>query len=456
MARSIDLLPAIVEAAGQGAVKGAPGPEFDRSRRRGSTTIVPFTPAVGRTVRQMNAATEAIADGLGAHMVTVDELGRGRGAMVVMWEDPWPEVIRWHWPADPWDGFTIATTTDGRPITTRPVGTHWLLGGATRSGKTSMLHGLIAGSMTARGGHIVVGIDPKGNEFNGYGPRMSAIARGMNLADAVQLLRAVCAHARRTAELMGEYGIDELHRPDPERGLHTVFVAIDELKVIVQDQEYGPECLRLIDELTFLRTSAGVSVAAAIQRPMANEVGPIRENMLNRACFKVKSQDQTRVILGHQDVDPRHLPARKGLAYLDIEGDDDVGCPLVKAHYLSREDRAALAQATASARPDVELGGEVERAGAANPVVLPEPEPKRRARGKRPPRRKAPEGCPVADASGMAYAHRLRAWQERGDAPSCDVCATPVEWSAAKVDPDMTEEVRVVCETCDKVARAAA
>ncbi|MEU5839680.1 FtsK/SpoIIIE domain-containing protein [Streptomyces diacarni] len=103
---------------------------------------------------------------------------------------------------------------------------HWLIVGATRSGKSTLINALVAG--LARQRVALVGIDCKGGmELSLYGPRLSALAT--NRAQAVKLLGALFdltldrMTACRTARVRNVWGLPEDERPVP------IVVIVDEL-----------------------------------------------------------------------------------------------------------------------------------------------------------------------------------------------------------------------------------
>ena len=343
---------------------------FRRAERTGPAVVeVMFTPAFGKTVADHRKHASAFEAVLGAHRVFVDEISPGTGRLVILDRDPWPKIMPWIWPEDPWAGFAVATDLRGRTISTGPVGAHWLAGGMTRSGKSSLLRTLTAGGAVAPG-HAIVGIDPKGTELDEWEPRMSHLVAA-DPKETLVTLRVVEQFAEAQFARMRSQHIKEVHRPG--RGLHTVQVIVDELQAVIDYPKHGADCLDILTRLAYLYTSAGVSVVCAMQKPEANDIGKLRANLGRRACFAVREPNHTQVILGHQEVDAHKLDPRTGLAYLDTEGHK--GIPLVKAHYLDADDSVIIAEGTAGLRPSIDVFDELAAAGGANPVILSDEQP---------------------------------------------------------------------------------
>jgi S-DNA-T family DNA segregation ATPase FtsK/SpoIIIE len=234
---------------------------------------------------------------------------------------------------------------------------HWLIVGATRSGKSTLVNALVAG--LARQPVALVGIDCKGGmELSLYAPRLSALAT--NRGQAVKLLAAlvdlttdrmaVC----RAARVRNIWGLPDKERPVP------VVVIVDEIAELFliasrsekdEAQAAGTALIRLAQ----LGAALGVFLVVAGQRvgsDMGTGVTALRAQLAGRVCHRVSDPGTAEMALG--DLNPDALkaaqaitPEQAGTAVL-ASGD---GWERARSHLIPEEEAQAVAEKYAHLTP---------------------------------------------------------------------------------------------------------
>ncbi|MEU1625811.1 FtsK/SpoIIIE domain-containing protein [Streptomyces sp. NPDC020096] len=234
---------------------------------------------------------------------------------------------------------------------------HWLIVGATRSGKSTLINALVAGLAPQR--VALVGIDCKGGmELSLYGPRLSALAT--NRAQAVKLLAAlvdltldrmaVC----RAAHVRNIWGLSEEERPIP---LVVIVDEIAELFLIANrnEKDEAQAAATALIRLAQLGAALGVFLIVAGQRvgsDMGQGVTALRAQLGGRVCHRVADPGTAEMALG--DLNPDALkaaqaitPEQAGTAVL-ASGD---GWERARSHLISETEAEATAAEYAHLTP---------------------------------------------------------------------------------------------------------
>jgi DNA segregation ATPase FtsK/SpoIIIE, S-DNA-T family len=182
---------------------------------------------------------------------------------------------------------------------------HLLVAGATNSGKSVCLNGLIASMLfRSRPDELkFIMIDPKRVEltlFDGIPHLIYPVVK--DVKQAAGILRWVLREMERRYDLFARVmtrnieGYNAKMESDPEERLPFLVVVIDELADLMMQQ--GPEVEQAICRLAQLARATGIHLVIATQRPSVDVItGLIKANVPSRIAFSVSSQIDSRTIL---------------------------------------------------------------------------------------------------------------------------------------------------------------
>ena len=292
-----------------------------RPRRNGATAVIAMQP--GQIPDGFVKAATAMAHAWRAHSVRVvsDGTGRGRLNLTIMHRDPlwmgnnkqrdaeWDMKYdrdgrdRLH--AERWDLVVeVGAREDGNPwALDLNVFPHWLITGATQSGKSTLLNGALLHWEQRR--VALVGIDCKGGmELGPHRSRFAALA--CDRAEAADLLIKLVGEAQRRMELCRNFDARNIWQlPETERPL-PVIVIVDEIAELYltagrEEKEVALKATTNLLRLAQLGAALGIHLIVAGQR-FGSDLGPgvtaLRAQLGGRVCLKVNDPETAEMTLG--------------------------------------------------------------------------------------------------------------------------------------------------------------
>lgn len=215
---------------------------------------------------------------------------------------------------------------------------HILIAGATGSGKSVLINGLIATMLYSSPGDVqLILVDPKRVELAQWAklPHTITHAAGHNPEKwAAAFQRAVSVMDRR-------YKAMERMRVKEYPGGH-IYVIVDEWASIIKSDLRGRPCYKAVLRLLSEGRAARVHVILATQVPKANIIPTeIRENFNTRFCLFTNTAQESRVLMDCNGCEllPDPRAAGKALAYYVNPGKNNrqlVVVPYVQQSELDR------------------------------------------------------------------------------------------------------------------------
>ena len=290
----------------------------------------------GQTVEDYSTVAERLAQTFGAEACRVRSIPKRRH-LVELWLliiDPLEQTVA---PFDPdpyclTKGLPVARAEDGTIWRLHLVGTHVVVDGATGSGKSAVLWGIIAGLVDQIGAGLVKvwAVDPKGGmEFAAgahlfdrfaYGDSRNAGSYEESLAqlleDAVQVTRERQDRLR---------GVTRLHQPSTAEPL--IVLLIDELAALtawVNDRGIKKRMETALGLLLSQGRAPGVVIVGALQEPR-KDILPQRGLLPLRIGMRMNEAEDVHVFMGPGarnrgaacDLIPDTLP---GVGYVAVDG----------------------------------------------------------------------------------------------------------------------------------------
>lgn len=302
---------------------------------------------VGQTAMDYERACPKVAEAFGARSARVEQQLPGILVVVLLRVDPLTGGKPLYPIAESPDlrCLPIGVREDGTPWTVALLGSHLFIGGATGSGKGSVLWGLLraVGAPIHSGLLQVWAADPKGGMELGFGrplfTRFGASTEAIvsMLEDAVQVMDARCARLA---------GLVRAHQPTKEEPM--IVVVIDELSTLTAyepDTKLRSRATAATSGLLARGRAAAVVVVAAAQDPR-KEVVSFRSLFPAKVALRLDTPSQVDMVLGDgmhgMGAAADRIPASTpGVGYVCVEG---VREPVrVRAAWVSDDDILALA-----------------------------------------------------------------------------------------------------------------
>jgi S-DNA-T family DNA segregation ATPase FtsK/SpoIIIE len=276
-----------------------------RATRDGLRVRVRMHP--GQTPELYNQVAEALAHAWRVHAVRVVSPRKGEVELRAMHRDPLAVEA-----AEPVAGpprrvlvVVVGRLEAGAPwlLDLREV-PHWLIIGATQSGKSTLLAALVSG--LAPQPVALVGIDCKGGlALSPFEARLSALAT--DRAEAVELLEALVRETQWRMSVCRAAGVQNIWELPPDDAPLPVVVLVDELAELYltdgtreSKQEAAAASASLL-RLAQLGAALGVHLVVAGQR-VGSELGPgvtaLRAQLGGRVCHRVNDATTAEMALG--------------------------------------------------------------------------------------------------------------------------------------------------------------
>ncbi|GHA17948.1 FtsK/SpoIIIE domain-containing protein [Streptomyces echinoruber] len=285
----------------------APRISFPRATRMGLSVIVRLH--AGQTPATYMKAADALAHAWKVHAVRVTSPERGLVLLTATATDPLERPGLATAPAELLSALIGVLESGGAWVMNLRLVPHWLITGATRSGKSTLLARLI--TQLAQQPVALVGIDCKGGmELGLFSQRLSALATCRR--EAVAVLSALVVdmqdrmNACRSAGVRSIWELPDKIRPVP------VVVVVDEIAELYlsegtrESKAEAEQCSTLLLRLAQLGAALGVHLVVAGQR-VGSDLGPgvtaLRAQLVGRICHRVNDPGTAEMTLGDLNKD---------------------------------------------------------------------------------------------------------------------------------------------------------
>jgi DNA segregation ATPase FtsK/SpoIIIE-like protein len=253
--------------------------------------------------------------------------------------DPWPGTT-----GTLWDAVPLGVDEDGTAVAVSLPERNLLLGGEPGAGKSVALSLFIAAAALDPAVTLTL-MDGKQVELAGWSGSAERFV-GPDMADAVEVLKDLCAEMDRRYSVLLESGLRKIERHG-DFGLHVV--AIDELAFYMRSgtKDERNELAETLRDLISRGRAAGMIVIAATQKP-SNDIVPtyVRDLFSFRMALRCTTPEASDTILGQGWAKEGYSastlePIVRGVGYLLAEGAVPVK---IRTHYLDDETIATLAR----------------------------------------------------------------------------------------------------------------
>ncbi|MFE5891263.1 FtsK/SpoIIIE domain-containing protein [Streptomyces sp. NPDC056462] len=337
----------------------APRFSFPRATRMGLTVTVRLH--AGQTPATYMKAADALVHAWKVHAVRVTSPERGFVLLTATDSDPLERPGLATAPAELLSALIGVLESGGAWVMNLRLVPHWLIAGATRSGKSTLLARLI----TQLSGQPValVGIDCKGGmELGLFAERLSALATCRREAVAVLSALVVDMQDRMSAcRSAGVRSIWEL--PDKLRPVPVVVIVDEIAELYLSDgtregKAEAEQCSTLLLRLAQLGAALGLHLVVAGQR-VGSDLGPgvtaLRAQLAGRICHRVNDPGTAEMALGDLNKDAvavaQSITAEeRGVA---VCTGPDSGWSRARSHLTPTEEAVSTARKHAAMTPEL-------------------------------------------------------------------------------------------------------
>ncbi|WP_326752727.1 FtsK/SpoIIIE domain-containing protein [Streptomyces hirsutus] len=337
----------------------APRISFPRATRMGLTVVVRLH--AGQTPATYMKAADALVHAWKVHAVRVTSPERGLVLLTATATDPLerPGLATAH--VELLSALIGALESGGAWVMNLRLVPHWLITGATRSGKSTLLARLI--TQLATQPVALVGIDCKGGmELGLFAGRLSALATCRREAVAVFSALVVDMQDRmsacRSAGARSIWELPDILRPVP------VVVLVDEIAELYlsdgtrEGKAEAEQCSTLLLRLAQLGAALGIHLVVAGQR-VGSDLGPgvtaLRAQLGGRVCHRVNDPGTAEMTLGDLNKDAvavaQSITAEeRGVA---VCTGPDGGWSRARSHLTPTEEAVSTARKYAAMAPEL-------------------------------------------------------------------------------------------------------
>ncbi|MFB7497341.1 FtsK/SpoIIIE domain-containing protein [Streptomyces sp. NPDC056161] len=285
-----------------------PRMSFPRATRMGLTVTVRLH--AGQTPATYLKAADALVHAWKVHAVRVTSPERGLVLLTATAMDPLERPGLATAPAAELLSALIGVLESGGAwVMNLRLVPHWLIAGATRSGKSTLLARLI--TQLASQPIALVGIDCKGGmELGLFADRLSALATCRR--EAVAVLAALVVDMQDRMNACRDAGVRSVWElPDKLRPVPVV-VIVDEIAELYlsdgtrESRAEAEQCSTLLLRLAQLGAALGIHLVVAGQR-VGSDLGPgvtaLRAQLAGRICHRVNDPGTAEMTLGDLNKD---------------------------------------------------------------------------------------------------------------------------------------------------------
>ncbi|MGI5515765.1 FtsK/SpoIIIE domain-containing protein [Streptomyces sp. CA-106131] len=280
---------------------------FPRATRMGLTAIVRLH--AGQTPATYMKAADALMHSWRVHAVRVTSPERGLVMLTATATDPLERPGLATAPAELLSVLIGVLESGGAWVMNLRLIPHWLIAGATRSGKSTLLARLITQLATQPVG--LVGIDCKGGmELGLFAGRLSALATCRR--EAVTVLSALVDDMQDRMSACRSAGVRSIWELPDELRPVPVVVIVDEIAELYlsdgarESKAEAEQCSTLLLRLAQLGAALGMHLVVAGQR-VGSDLGPgvtaLRAQLAGRICHRVNDPSTAEMTLGDLNKD---------------------------------------------------------------------------------------------------------------------------------------------------------